>query len=342
MGELWFWFAALLVVGWAVLDGFDFGVGVLHRVVARTDAERRQVLASIGPVWDGNEVWLLAAGGTLFLAFPRVVAAGFSGLYLPIVFALWGLMGRAVAIELRSHLPSTLWRAFFDTVFTVSSVLVPVLFGAALGNVIRGVPLTAEGVFELPLFGDFAVDGAPGALDWYTLTIAVFVLVTLVAHGANWLVWKTDGAVQARAKGVKWLWGVVLLFWGLASGATWRVAPELFAAFSSRPLAWVGLGLTVGAMGLVAWSLRGGHELRAFLGSGAFIAGLLITTVACAYPVLLRSRADPAFSLTVDNARTLGDGPASAVGWWLPALGLAIGYFVWVMRNFRGKVRQST
>ncbi len=188
-----------MVALYVVMDGFDFGAGALHLLVARTDRERRQVLAAIGPFWDGNEVWLLAAGGVLFLAFPAVLAAGLSGFYLAIFLVLWTLILRGIAIEFRSHVEDRLWRSFWDATFAVASTLAPVLFGAALGNLLRGVPLSAEGWFALPLFASFSPTGALGILDWYTVLVGVFALVAILHHGALFLAWRTDGAVRARS-----------------------------------------------------------------------------------------------------------------------------------------------
>src|SRR5579862_3026396 len=141
METLWFCLVALMVAVYVVLDGFDLGVGILHLLVARTDRERRTVIASIGPVWDGNEVWLLAAGGVLYFAFPELYASGFSGFYLPLMMVLWLLILRGLSIELRSHVDTHLWRSFWDAAFGLASLLLAVFFGAALGNVVRGVPL---------------------------------------------------------------------------------------------------------------------------------------------------------------------------------------------------------
>ncbi len=335
MAELWFWLVAFLFTGWAVLDGFDFGVGVLHRFVARTDRERREVLAAIGPLWDGNEVWLLAGAGSMFLAFPKLVAAGLSGLYLPVMFAVWCLMARGVGIELRSHVPNALWRSFFDAVFQLSSLAFVVLIGVALGNVIRGVPLRADGFFEQSLFAD---EAGPGAIDGYTLVVALFVLLTLVAHGANYLRWKTGGEVNARA--ARWapkLWASVVAAWLGCTWATAERAPWVVEALPHRPLAWFGVTLVGAGLGALGWALQRRHELVAFLGSSAFIAGLLVATVACLFPTLLHSTVDPEFSLTVSNASSGSVALSSGLGWWFPGVGLALGYFVWVLKHFRGK-----
>ena len=335
MAELWFWLTAVLVTGWAVLDGFDFGAGVLHRFIARTDAERREVLAAIGPVWDGNEVWLLAAAGSMFLAFPKLVAAGLSGLYLPVFFALWCLMLRGVGIELRSHVGNALWRAFFDVLFQVASAGFALLIGIALGNVLRGVPLQADGLFEQGLFG---LDEG-GAIDGYTLLVGLFVVLTLTAHGANYLRWKTSGEVNARA--AKWapkLWAATIATWVVCTWATAQTSPEIFAALPHRPLAWVGLAILAAGLGSLLFAQLQKRELLAFIGSSGFIVGLLVSTVACLYPVLLRSRVSPEFDLTVGNASSGSIAMQSGLIWWFPGFLLALGYFVWVLKHFRGKV----
>ncbi len=155
MEAAWFVIVSGMLAAYAVLDGFDFGVGAIHRIVARTDEERRTVLAAIGPIWDGNEVWLIAAGGVLFMAFPSVYATAFSGFYLALMVVLWLLILRGVAIEFRSHQDHPLWREFWDTVFSLASALLAVVFGTTLGNLIRGVPLGKEGLRGMPLFTNF-------------------------------------------------------------------------------------------------------------------------------------------------------------------------------------------
>src|SRR5581483_387457 len=165
METVWFVLVALMLVGYVVLDGFDLGAGALHLIAARTDEERRTLLQAIGPVWDGNEVWLLAAGGTLFYAFPLLYASSFSGFYLALNMVLWLLVFRAIGIELRTHVENPVWSAFFDGSFSLASILLIVFFGAALGNVMRGVPLQADHYFFVPLWTDFRPGREPGILD---------------------------------------------------------------------------------------------------------------------------------------------------------------------------------
>ncbi len=183
MGTIWFWLVAIMITIYVLLDGFDLGAGAIHLLAAKTDEERRQVLASIGPVWDGNEVWLLAAGGTLYFAFPALYASAFSGFYLPLMIVLWLLILRGASIEFRNHIQSAVWDPLWDFLFCTSSLLLAVFFGAALGNVVRGVPLDASGYFFEPLWTNFRLDDETGILDWYTILVGVLALLALMMHG---------------------------------------------------------------------------------------------------------------------------------------------------------------
>jgi len=339
MQLLWFWLVSVMVAIYAVMDGFDFGAGTLHLFVARTDGERREVLAAIGPLWDGNEVWLLAAGGSLFLSFPAVLGAGFSGFYLAMFMVIWTLVLRGIAIEFRSHVQDGMWRAFWDFTFAVASTVMPVLLGAALGNVVRGVPLDASGYFHIPLFTDFTTANPVGLLDWYTVLTGVLVLATLTAHGSLFLAWKTSGAVHdrcRRAAGI--LWWLVAVLAVAATLATARVNPSVYANLPHAPLAWLGLGLFLAGLGTVALGLRLNRMLLAFLGSGTFIIGILAATAACVWPVMLRSTLDPAWSLTALNASAGPHGLRAGLGWWVLGFPLTLGYFAYVFHLHRGKV----
>src|SRR5438309_10042560 len=199
MGTLWFCLVALMIAIYVLLDGFDLGAGAIHLFVAKTDEERRQVLASIRPVWDGNEVWLIAAGGTLYFAFPALYASGFSGFYLPLMIVLWLLILRGASIEFRNHIKSAVWDPLWDFLFCASSLLLAVFFGAALGNVVRGVPLDASGYFFEPLWTDFRLGDDTGILDWYTILVGVLAALALIMHGGLWVQMKTSGEVSRRA-----------------------------------------------------------------------------------------------------------------------------------------------
>ena len=341
METLWFAIAAVMVAIYVVMDGFDFGAGGLHLFVARSDRERRQVLAAIGPFWDGNEVWLLAAGGVLFLAFPAVLAAGLSGFYLAIFLVLWTLILRGIAIEFRSHVEDGLWRSFWDATFAVASTLAPVLFGAALGNLLRGVPLSAEGWFALPLFESFSPTGALGILDWYTVLVGVFALVAILHHGALYLAWRTDGAVRLRSLAAATrLFPATVVLWLLATVATARIAPEIGRQLAGRPLAWLATALFLAGL-FASWlARRAGRDLLAFLGSCAFILGLLAATAAAVYPTMIRG-ASPAASLTALNSAAGEHSLRAGLFWWPAGFLLAVLYYVVLFRLHRAKAQAA-
>jgi len=338
MLEVWYAIAVFMLTAYVVLDGFDFGAGALHLFVARNDRERRQVLAAIGPFWDGNEVWLLAAGGALFVGFPRVLASGVSGFYFAIFLVLWCIILRGIAIELRSHVPDPIWRTSWDIFFALASTLLPVFFGAALGNLLRGLPLDAEGWFALALFTDFSAQPPVGILDWYTVLVGVFALVALAGHGALFLTWKTDGPVQERSRlAARRLYAAVAALWPVLTIATHRVDAGFLKALASRPLAW--LLAAVALLGLVAVfvGLARGRDLPAFLGSCAFLAALSGATAACVFPTMLRAIGGEALSLTVYNAGGDPRGLRTALAWFAVGFPLVILYFGIVFRLHRGR-----
>src|SRR5205085_8545716 len=220
---------------YVVLDGFDLGVGIISRVVARDHTERRLVLRTIGPVWDGNEVWLIAAGGTLYFAFPQLYASSFSGFYLPLMIVLWLLMLRGIGIEMRGHVGNPVWQSFFDVLFCGSSILLAIFFGAALGNVVRGVPLDQTGYFFEPLWTSFQLSAQPGILDWYTVLIGVMALVTLTAHGSLYVALKTDEDLGRRARGVALLcWPLQFFLTCSSLVATYFIRREMVDSYTSH------------------------------------------------------------------------------------------------------------
>ena len=339
MVEIWYAIAALFLTAYAVLDGFDLGVGALHLFVARNDAERRSALAAIGPYWDGNEVFLLASGGVLFAAFPTALAVGLSGFYLAIFLVLWTLVLRGISIEFRSHVDDLLWRTAWDFVFCASSAFLAILFGAALGNLIRGLPIDANGWFALTFFTHFRTESPVGILDWYTVLVGAFALVTLMAHGAAFLSWKTAGALEERSRLFSLLlFGVVTVLWPVVTWATRVVSPSAFATLAERPLAWLGATAAVIGLGAAFRGLSTRHAFVAFLGSCAFIAGILGSTAAMMFPILLRAIDDPSRSLTAYAAASAPSGLATALGWFALGAPLVATYFVIVFRLHRGKV----
>ena len=342
METLWFCLVALGLAAYVVLDGFDLGAGIIHLGVARTDEERKQVLAAIGPYWDGNEVWLLAAGGTLFMAFPRLYSASFSGFYLPLMMVLWLLMLRGIAIEFRGHIDSPVWKPLWDAVFSGASALLAIFFGAALGNVVRGVSLNSSGEFFLPLWTNFGVKGEVGILDWYTITVGLLAYITLTQHGALWIAWKTQGPVQRRSRhvaGVAWWIAVALTV--LTTAMTLKIQPQVGANLRLHP--WGSIFPILSVAGLAgAWIfLRRGQDLRAFLASCGYIAGMLTSAAFGLHPYVLPSSGDPSLALTIHSAATAPYGLRMGLMWWIPGVLVAVGYFVFLYRHF-GTPRDQT
>ncbi len=339
METLWFVLVALMLIAYVVLDGFDLGVGIVAPWVAKGHAERRLVLRSIGPVWDGNEVWLIAAGGALFFAFPLVYASSFSGFYLPLMMVLWLLMLRGIGIELRSHVEDPLAWSLFDFVFSVASLLLALFFGAAVGNVVRGVPLGVDGYFFEALWTDFRVGPNPGLLDWYTVLIGVLALAALALHGAHYLAMKTEGDVQTRARRLAApAWLALALLTAASLAATLVIRPQVLDNFRSYPLGWAIPLIVAGA--LVAMPLYGrrGRDRAAFVASTAYLAAMLGGAAFALYPYLLPASTNPAWGLTVHNAKTGDYSLRVGLIWWGLGVVLAVGYFTFLYRSFRGKV----
>jgi cytochrome d ubiquinol oxidase subunit II len=339
MGFIWFWLVAIMIVGYVVLDGFDLGVGVLHLFLVRNEYERQTALSSIGPVWDGNEVWLLAGGGTLFFAFPLLYASAFSGFYLPLMIVLWLLVLRGITLELRNHIDVGVWRALLDGVFGLSSALLAIFYGAALANVIRGVPLQANGYFFLPLWTNWQPGAQPGILDWYTVIGGLLALVALTLHGALWLIIKTSGALARRALHIVTPLQIGLVALTLVSlAATIMVRPASLNNYSHYPFTFVvPVGVIASLVGIRLFN-KAAQPVKAFLCSCAFLFFMLAGACWALYPTLLPATTGAARDITLSSAIA---GPHTlAVGliWWLFGMSLAIAYIVFVYTKFRGKV----
>jgi cytochrome d ubiquinol oxidase subunit II len=340
METVWFGLIALMLVAYVVLDGFDLGVGVLHLIVARTEQERRMVISTIGPVWDGNEVWLIAAGGTLFYAFPLLYASSFSGFYLALHIVLWLLVIRAVGIEFRTHLADPIWRDFFDGAFSLASFLLILFFGAALGNVMRGVPLDQNHFFFVPLWTNFRPGSTPGILDWYTVLCAAAALVALAMHGAVYLILKTEGELNRRARGaLRWLWPLAAIASGVALGATLMVRPPLLENYRANPAGWLFPTFAAAGLAGIWFFLRREREHFAFLSSCCYLVAVLAGAAFGLYPNLLPATGDPAHAITIWNGAAGHKSLQIGLIWWSIGMVIAAGYFVLVYTMFRGKVR---
>ena len=339
METVWFIIVAVMITTYVVLDGFDLGTGIIYLFVAKEGKERRMLLRAIGPVWDGNEVWLLAAGGTLYFAFPQLYASAFSGFYLPLMMVLWLLMLRATGVEFRTHMENPVWQGFFDFVFWISSALLAIFFGAALGNVIRGVPLRADGYFFEPLWTNFKITANPGILDWYTVMAGVIALATLTAHGALYVTIKTEGAVARRTRGIALvMWPVQFFLTCFSLAATYFIHQNVVENYVAHPIGFLVPVAVFGSLGVMIWAAPTGREKLAFVASSLYIAGMLVGAVFALYPRVLPASTNPAYSLTIYNSAAGHHGLSVGFVWWTLGLVLAVGYFVFIYRMFRGKV----
>ena len=330
----WFFIIASLLGIYVVLDGFDIGAGILHLRVAKKNEEREAVLHSIGPLWDGNEVWLIVVGGALVLAFPTLYARSFSGFYLPLMIVLWLLVFRALGIEMRHQLAHRLWHQFWDAAFFGASLLLAIFFGAALGNVVRGVDMNAEGRFFAPLWTDFSVGPHPGILDWYTVLTALVTVFALAQHGALWLLMRVQGEVARRSQTVAArLWPAVLVLTMLTTVGTYLVQPQMRHNLGAYPLGWVAPALSVA--GLLGVRLFASKERwrAAFRSSALFLFGMLLSAAFAIYPYVLPAK-NVALGLTLQEAASHPYGLRVALYWFVPGILMATGYSVYIYRTW--------
>ncbi len=327
--DIWFVLIGVLLVGYAILDGFDLGAGILHFYVARDDDERQTVVNSIGPVWDGNEVWLLTAGGALFAAFPAVYATVFSGFYLALVLVLVALILRAVSLEFRAKEDNAGWRRTWDVAFAVGSFLPALLFGVAIGNVLRGVPLDAAGDYR---------EGLVGLLNPFSLLVGLLAVAMFVQQGGAWLALRTEGPIQARARkaaAAAWL-GCIVLF--VVTGVVaWADAPHLWANYA-QPMAWLApVAFGAAALGF-RWALDRRADGLAFGLSSVTIAALIAVMGIALYPNLLPVRDNAAASLTVAAASSSQLTLTVMLVVALVGMPVVIAYTAFVYSRFSGKV----
>lgn len=335
----WYVIVSFMLIVYLTLDGRNFGAGTLHYIVAQTPEERRQAIKAIGPLWSWHEVWLVGFGGTLMAVFPRLMASAFAGYYLALFLILWSLVLRGISLEVGGHINDRLWQSFWGFVFLVSNLLLAALFGVAAGNLIRGVPLDVNTNFSLAFFTDFRVHGNVGLLDWYTVSIAVFTVVMLAAHGATYLTLKTEGAVHDRsAVWAKLLWAAVAPLFLAISVESWLVRPDLFAHASHNPICWLGLFLLVVSIVTLISGLSSRDERRAFIASNLLLGSIAGTGAATIFPVMLHSTLRPDDSLTAYSAAASRGTLQIAFLWWPIAFVLTTAYSVFISRQFAGKV----
>ncbi len=331
MNAIWFWVLGAMLTAYAVLDGYDLGVGSMSLWIAKTDEERRLALNSIGPVWNGNEVWLLAAGGMMVVSFPRVYASAFSGFYLALMLVLWLLILRGVSIEFRSQSKNPLWRALWDAGFWVGSLLLALLLGVALGNVVRGLPIGADGYFQ----GTFAL-----MLNPYALLTGILSVVVLAWHGSNYLRVKTEGALFERAvRFSRTLWWVTVAMLIVVTIATFIVLSGSPRTFQVYPAAWV---IPFFILVALVWGFlsRGADRSNAaFRSSVLLIVALMLTAALTVFPNLLPSTVHPQYSLNIYNSASSPHALRVSLIANLFGMIAVIVYSTYVHRVFHGKVR---
>ncbi len=326
---IWYFLIGVLLTGYAVLDGFDLGAGFWH-LFAKKDDDRRKVLNAIGPVWDGNEVWLLTGGGAMFAAFPPVYASVFSGMYLALILVLLGLIMRAVSIEFRSQLEDVRWRRVFDTTFALGSVLPALLFGVALGNVLGGM--------ELAPSGDY-LGGFWRLLDPYSLLIGLLGLAMIIVHGGLYLLMKTDGEFAERVRrGVDVVWYLYFALFVVAGAVTLLTQGRMTLNFWYQPLLLVAPLGALGAIFSVRYYHQRGEAGKAFLSSAGAIIGLMATAGASLFPNLVPSTESGSLSLTLYNSSSSAKTLTTMLIIAVVFMPLVLGYTYWIYRTFRGKV----
>lgn len=332
LNTIWFLLIGVLIFAYAALDGFDLGVGVMH-LFAPSEKQRRTNMAAIGPVWDGNEVWLLTAGGALFAAFPTVYATTFSGFYLAFMLLLYALIFRAISLEFRIQVDSTPWRRFWDLAFGLGSLLPAVLFGVAVGNVLRGLPIEADGTLQMPFLS---------LLNPYALLVGALSLAMFLMQGGAYLAARTEGDLcRWAARWASGAWFAFVVLWVTATIATIFTASYLFEDILSKPPFWIViLTMLTGIVG-VPIALRAKAYVWALMASTLSIASLIGMMGVSMYPRMVPSSLDLANSLTIYNASSTPRTHTIMLIIVLIGLPLVIAYTVFVYKVFMGKIDLS-
>ncbi len=327
---VWFILVGVLLAGYAILDGFDLGIGILHPFV-KGDMNRRIMINSIGPVWDGNEVWLVTGGGALFAAFPDVYATVFSGFYLAIMLIIVVIIFRAVAIEFRSKNPSPVWRTTWDWAFSISSLLIALLFGVALGNIILGIPIGPDKEPQLQFLS---------ILNPYAILVGITTVALFTMHGAIYGVLKTEGELQKTIK--SWVNNTIIFFvitYVTTTMATLIYVPHMIDSFKDQPLFFVVALLNMLAIANIPREIYNGNELRAFFSSAASIAALLALFAIGIFPNVVASTINPEYSLTVFNAASSQKTLEIMFIMALIGIPFVLAYTISIYWIFRGKVK---
>jgi cytochrome bd ubiquinol oxidase subunit II len=329
LNTIWFLLIAVLVIGYAILDGFDLGVGILH-LFTHDETEKRKNLNAIGPVWDGNEVWLLTAGGSLFAAFPIVYATVFSGFYLALMLLLAALIFRAVSFEFRSKAASASGKAVWDAAFGIGSFLIVLLLSVAYGNILGGVPIDATGKFT----GTFL-----GLLNPYALIIGSVGVTMIVMHGAIYMAMKSDGVQSERM--VRWAtgaWMVFIAVYVIDTTASFFYAHYLFEGMLRNPFVWLLCLLVLTSLAAIPVTLKSKRFGRAFIASSVTIASVIGLSAVSLFPRLVPSKIDLANSLTIYNASSSQYSLTVMLIIALIGVPIVLAYTIFIYRVFKGKV----
>ncbi len=330
LNTIWFLLVAVLLIGYAILDGFDLGVGVLH-LFTKNEDEKRININAIGPVWDGNEVWLLTGGGALFAAFPVVYATVFSGFYIALMLLLFALIFRAVSFEFRGKVESAKWKKTWDIAFGLGSLLPALLFGVAVGNILRGIPLNENGFFT----GNFFT-----LLNPYSILVGLLSLVLFTMHGSIYMIMKSSGAQQERMKNISpRLWIAFVSLYAAATFYLFFEAGFLFESVLSSPIFWILFVLLLAAVIYIPVALKSEKSGRAFFASSITITCMMGLMAVSLFPRLVPSITDLAYSLTIYNASSTERTLFTMLIIALIGMPFVIGYTIFIYRAFKGKVQ---
>ena len=350
MELFWYIVLMLMLAVYIILDGYDFGAGIIHLFFAKKEKDKKAITQAIGPFWDANEVWLIAAGGVLFFAFPTLYASSFSGFYLPLIMILWLLIFRAIGLELRHQIQHPMWESIWDKAFGIASLLLALFFGVALGNIVRGVNLgnVVDGVstqeahyFFLPLWdASFSpLSEQIGIIDWFTLLLGIIGVVSLAIHGANWIIFKTNSDLNTQLKDVVFKLNIVLIGLVIISLSVWHIVdPDPFANFMDKP--WLLVFPLISFSGLMGlFKVKSfQHDGMGFLFSSLFLLGGFISTAMSIFPKVLPSTNSVNPSLTLYNVAADEYGLTVGVYWFAIAIVLVVIYVFIQYKVFKGKM----
>jgi cytochrome d ubiquinol oxidase subunit II len=328
LNTTWFLLVGILIIGYAILDGFDLGVGVLH-LFTKDENEKRIEMNSIGPVWDGNEVWLLTSGGALFAAFPIVYATVFSGFYIAFILLLAALIFRAVSFEFRGKVESPTWRKWWDYAFGIGSLLPAILFGVAIGNILRGLPINQGGEF----IGTFL-----GLLNPYSILVGLLSLAMFTMHGAIYLSLKSEGALQQRiVKQINKLWIAFILLYIIATFFTFFEGSYLFDGILKNPIFWILIVLLLASIIYIPVFVNGKKFFLALISSSVTIAAMIGMVALSLFPRLVPSYIDLNYSLTIYNSSSSHNTLFAMLIIALIGVPIVLIYTIFIYRVFKGK-----